>query len=337
MFKTRYWEGYNPSKASENTNNGAFVNPYKIYVNYRNNWEFYNGDGSGTMLDDLFMQQRMQLGMTADSWCMIKLPRYFKPSPASKVSLAQGNLTSVTSWEIPIGDEYFDNEVFYLTYHAGEDLWPMHTNNFQLTEVLAPYGEQKEYTMPIDFERNSEGFRGQMFCGNMGDDGESGETYDALHIVPMWTGYDSGSLNNKNTKQKTIQDFAFTFKLDDNYPIGEACVVSVEWLSSSFIPSVILLDKNQYIADLDEGISAVNFTVAEHIPTTRDLKITFKDTYVNAEVSSDSDSVVKDFLSKVNVIGNWVLYGGQTGNGDSEGHVYRCEGLDAEDGTENCG
>lgn len=39
----------------------------------------------------------------------------------------------------------------------------------------------------------------------------------------------------------------------------------------------------------------------------------------------------------MNTIGNWVVYGGQTGNGDSEGHVYRCDNLGDTDGNENCG
>lgn len=42
-------------------------------------------------------------------------------------------------------------------------------------------------------------------------------------------------------------------------------------------------------------------------------------------------------MLSVNVIGNWVVYGGQTDNGANEGHVYRCENLGDTEGLENCG
>lgn len=143
---THFREGYTASESSS----AAWTGANKIWMNFKHQLEFNNGEGDGTNFDDMVVQQRMAYGMTTDAWCLVKLPAYFKPSGTSAVSSTLGNLTAVTSWNIDLGDGLFDDEVFYLTYHA-EDVWPLATNTFHLTNVVAPYGEQQDYTMPTGY------------------------------------------------------------------------------------------------------------------------------------------------------------------------------------------
>lgn len=176
-----------------------------------------------------------------------------------------------------------------------------------------------------------------MACGNEIDEGETGETYDALLIVPMTYGYVDAGVDNKNVKHHTIEDFTFTFQLAASYPVGVGCVINIKWDSANFVPSVVVLNNKQYISALQESTSELNFTVKNKIDAGQDIRISFQDTYVLTEVSATEGEALKDFITSVNVIGNWVVYGGQTGNGADEGQVYRCESLNDIEGGENCG
>jgi hypothetical protein len=42
----------------------------------------------------------------------------------------------------------FRDQRLYLSYHAGEDLWPWHTNDFVITDVIAPFGQQENWNIP---------------------------------------------------------------------------------------------------------------------------------------------------------------------------------------------
>jgi hypothetical protein len=73
----------------------AWKNGNKIYVNYLENFEFFNGVGSGDNLDDIIIQQRTLYGMAADSWCLVRIPDYFTPSTDSVLASSKSNLTEV--------------------------------------------------------------------------------------------------------------------------------------------------------------------------------------------------------------------------------------------------
>lgn len=72
--------GYSGSSTTTNGEDGKYLspnNPNKVYVNYKDNLQFENGLGDGDSLDEIIMQQRMLYGMGSDSWCLVKLPKYF--------------------------------------------------------------------------------------------------------------------------------------------------------------------------------------------------------------------------------------------------------------------
>lgn len=81
--------------------------------------------------------------MERDSWCLVRLPKYFTPTGESSLESAKGNLTEVARWTIkgtsiePSSSSYqpYQDDILILTYHDGEDVWPWHTNDFVLTDV----------------------------------------------------------------------------------------------------------------------------------------------------------------------------------------------------------
>lgn len=147
--------GNTGSSPSTNGIDGAYVsphNPNKKYVNYKENFQFQNGLGDGDSLDEIIIQQRMLYGMGADSWCLTRLPKFFSPTGESNMESSKGNLTEVTSWRI-VRSNYsegdsgyvpFKDEILYMSYQK-DDVWPWHTNDFVLTEVEAPYGQQQNW------------------------------------------------------------------------------------------------------------------------------------------------------------------------------------------------
>lgn len=117
---------------------------YREYCNYEENWVYENGEADGS-LGDIVVQQRVLYGMGEDSWCLVRIPTAFGPSETTTISSELGNLTYVTDWEIYY--EQSDMEHLYLTYHGVEDIWPWWTNDFHMTNVIAPFGEQSEYRL----------------------------------------------------------------------------------------------------------------------------------------------------------------------------------------------
>lgn len=78
--------------------------------------------------------------MGRDSWCLVRLPNYFKTTETSKVGLAKGNLTLVKQWNLEnTANPGYDDQLF-LTYHGNEDVWPWWTNDFHITDIEAPWG-----------------------------------------------------------------------------------------------------------------------------------------------------------------------------------------------------
>jgi hypothetical protein len=120
------------------------------------------------------------------------MPQYFTPSSETELSLSRGNLTYVTKWTMQFvsSSSYrpFRDQTLFLAYHGSEDVWPWHTNDVQITNVIAPYGEQQYEMLPTSY-KESDGFRAYMACGNTGDEGESGETYDVLQIESAKNGF----------------------------------------------------------------------------------------------------------------------------------------------------
>lgn len=75
-----------------------------------------------------------------------------------------------------------------------------------------------------------------MACGNNGDEGESGRTYNSIQIVPYCSGYLEGTLNKIEVVEKNVVDFTLSLLLADSYPVCENCWLDLQW-SSDFIPS----------------------------------------------------------------------------------------------------
>lgn len=216
----------------------APANPNKVYVNFKENLQFEHGLGEGDSLDEIIIQQRMLYGMAEGSWCLVKLPKYFQPTSESTLVSSKGNLTEVTMWTIkgsssPSISSPFPDDRLYLTYHGGEDVWPWHTNDFVLTDVQAPHGQQQNWDI-LRSNPESSGFRGYMACGNDGDEGESGETWDPLLIVPVKEGFETGSVDPDTINEKEIEDFTFNFRLDSKYPVGPYCSVKIDINTGNF-------------------------------------------------------------------------------------------------------
>lgn len=62
-----------------------------------------------------------------------------------------------------------------------------------------------------------------MACGNTGDEGESGATYNTLMIVDNYVGFDAASVDEESVNEKQILDFSFYFDLHSTYPLGIGC------------------------------------------------------------------------------------------------------------------
>lgn len=130
----------------------------------------------------------------------------------------------------------YDDQLF-LTYHGNEDVWPWWTNDFHITDIEAPWGAQQDWF--LNTAPHSNGFRTFMSCGNIGDEGESGETYNTLLIVPKHTGFDDGAVDNNEVNEKQVLDITFSFDLAATYPIGDDCTIEIKWDNDIFNPSWI--------------------------------------------------------------------------------------------------
>lgn len=280
----------------------------------------------------------MIYGMGEDSWCLVRLPKYFTPTSETELSQSRGNLTYTKRWVMDFSDSPwtpFKDQYLYLTYHAGEDVWPEHTNDLHLTNLLAPYGQQRDGTIGND-QGESDGFRTYMACGNNGDEGESGETYDSLLIEEVQAGFSQGSVDNNLVEQNTIEDFSFTFRLEDDYPIGPYCLITVEWKSANFQVDTLTMNGVNCTVGSDTATCLPGTTIRGGA----DLRFDFTNVYVISTVSSSDTTVtteVVDFLSDIFVLGDWVSYGSASSSSSQSswnGYVYYCKKLD---GNEDCG
>lgn len=263
-------------------------------------WEFDNG-----AQQQIIAQQRMKYGMGSDSWCLVLLPSYFDYVDGTSevaTSSAGGNLTLLNLWE-------FDGKQFFLTYHD-EDVWPEWTNNIEVTNFEAPYGEQKDVVLAND------GFKLYMACGNEGDEGEASKTWNSLMIVPYKVGYESGSWKETSVTELTIRDFSATFTLDDQHTLGAGCTVEIQWENANFLPSWIEVDGEVCATPLTSS-SSTTCTLAKDI--TSSLVITFKDTLVAVDVAEDAEDNQETayFLKVAHAYGTW----------DNSKKVYHCRNL----------
>lgn len=80
-----------------------------------------------------------------------------------------------------------------------------------------------------------------MACGNEGDEGESGKTFNSVKIAAYSTGYDSGSFTKTSVTERNIEDFELSLVLESDYPLGEGCLLKIQW-STDFIASYITIN-----------------------------------------------------------------------------------------------
>lgn len=107
--------------------------------------------------------------------------------------------------------------------------------------MIAPYGTQNKWTISND-DADSDGFRTYMACGNTGDEGETGDTWTSLLIVEPADGFKGVTPSKTQANEYTIEDFTFTFKLNDKYPVGTKCPIEVKYDSTKFKPSEVYLN-----------------------------------------------------------------------------------------------
>lgn len=272
--------------------------------------------------------------MARNSWCLVRMPKYFKPTGDSQLSGSSSNLTLVKEWIIKgqsadegeAGYLPFRDTRLYLTYHGDEDVWPWHTNNFLITDVEAPYGQQNNWDIAVT-AGESDGFRGYMACGNPTNEGESGETWDPLQIVNVKEGFDSGSVDPETTKEREIDDFTFTFRLDSNYPVGQWCTVTIEWNSNAFLVDKLTMNGVTCSVSSSAGVCIPG----KYIPAGSDLVFVFSDVYVKTEVAEDITvtSTTANFVKDIYVNGDWAVYGSKSKTDSWNGYVYYCTDLDS--------
>jgi hypothetical protein len=175
-----------------------------------------------------------------------------------------------------------------------------------------------------------------MGCGNTLtlDEGESGETYDPLLIVPAKEGFESGSVSPDTVSETEIEDFTFTFRLDSKYPVGKRNTVKIVWNTLNFLVDTLTL--NGVTCTVSDGTGTC--MPGKDINAGSDLVFKFDNVYVDAEVGQNLNEAYFDFVKEVTIKGDWSTYGignGTLSKSDSyNGYVYYCKSLDSD--TSKC-
>lgn len=172
----------------------------------------------------------------------------------------------------------------------------------------------------------SPGFRGYMACGNDGDEGESGQTWDPLLIVPAKEGFESGSVDPDTIDEKEIEDFTFNFRLDAKYPVGPYCEVTIKINTGNFLVDTLYLNGKKCTMSGSTGTCKPG----QYISAGSDLVFKFANVYVDADVNSDATvtSEYFNFVTDVYVNGDWRVHG-LTKTDTWNGYVYYCTDLDS--------
>lgn len=111
-----------------------------------------------------------------------------------------------------------------------------------------------------------------------------------------YVGFENALIDKNEVDERNVLDFAFTFDLAGTYPIGEDCVVEIEW-TNLFAPSWILINDVQTECDnmlVNKNILKARCKMPEKINSEGVLDIHFKKTLVVKNYKAAEDNVEQE-------------------------------------------